>query len=73
MLLLPGLTSTNCVLTADFRGVSRDKFKKCRRQSDGLAYYAIYFNLIITFDSAVMRFTCEMGGIEMGAVEARYE
>jgi len=66
-----GLTSTNCVLSADFRKVPRQKFKQCTRK-DGRKHYEVHYNLNVTFDSAMMRFSCEMGGQEMGAVEAKY-
>ena len=52
--------------------MSRDKFKRCTRK-DGRTYYEVHYNLNVTFDSAIMKFTSEMGGEEMGAVEANYE
>ena len=67
----PGLTTLNCILTADFRGVSPDKLKKCTRR-DGRVYYEVHYTLNVTFDSALMRFSCELDGKEMGAVDAKY-
>ena len=66
-----GLTSTNCVLTADFRGVSPAEFRQSTRKN-GTTYYQVHYNLNVTFDSAMMRFSCDMNGKEMGAVEAKY-
>lgn len=66
-----GLTTVNCVLNADFRGVSEDNFKQCARK-DGSLYYEVHYNLNVRFDSAMMRFSSEMNGQEMGAVEAKY-
>jgi hypothetical protein len=67
-----GLTKINCVLRADFRGVPRENFKQCTRK-DGQRYYEVHYTLNVTFDSAVMRFSSEMNGKEMGAVEAKYD
>ena len=61
----------NCVVNADFRGVSRDRFRKCERK-DGTPYYEVHYNLNVAFDTAMMRFSCEMDGKELGVVEAKY-
>ena len=62
----------NCVLTADFRGVPKECFKRCIAKN-GRPYYQVHYSLNITFDSAIMRFTSEMNGKEMGVVEAKYD
>lgn len=59
-------------MRTDFRVLSKDNFKLCTRR-DGRKYYEVYYNLNVTPDSAVMRFSSEMNGKEMGAVEAKYE
>lgn len=67
----PGLTKVNCILESDLRSVPRTMFKKMIAK-DGRPYYDVYYNLIVTIDSAVMRFSLEFNGQEMGKVEAQY-
>lgn len=44
-----------------------------QRATDGQVYYDVYYNLTIKFDSAIMRFSSEVGGKEMGSVDAKYD
>ena len=69
-----GLTKVNCVLNADFRGVSKDydfrgvsedNFKQ-RTRKDGSLYYEVHYNSNVTFDSTMIRFTSEMDEKEYG-------
>lgn len=72
MFKLVDLTSTNCVLTSDFRGVPFDKFRQLRK-NNGEVYYEIHYHLNVVLDGAIMRFSCEVDGQELGAVEAKYD
>ena len=67
-----GLTKTNCTLTADFSGVDRSQFKQ-RMSLTGGPFYEIGYDLIVTLQSAMMKFSSEINGKEMGSVEAVYD
>lgn len=67
------VTKVNCVLTADLRTVDRSLFVKTP-MADGTGYgYEVYFDLAVTIETAVMRYSLEIGGEEMGSVTALYE
>ena len=67
------VTKVNCVLTADLRAVDRSLFMKTR-MVDGTGYgYDVHFDLALTVETAVMKFSLEIGGREMGSVTASYE
>lgn len=67
-----GLTRTNCQLTADLRNVDRSVFKKKMSLQNG-TYYEVHYDLVVTIQAAVMKFSLEIDGKEMGSVEALYE
>jgi hypothetical protein len=68
----PLTTKTNCVLMADLRSVDRSKFKK-KIGVDGNTYFDIHYELAITMKPAVMKFSLEVEGKEMGTVDAKYD
>ncbi|KAF8861505.1 Hsp70 family protein-like protein [Acephala macrosclerotiorum] len=65
-------TKVNCTLTADLRTVNRNKFKKSIG-ADGATYYQVHYELAITIQSAMMKFSLEIDGKEMGTVNAKYD
>ena len=70
---IQGVTKRNCTLTADLRFVDRRLFKKVSLW-DGTGYgYKVSYNLIVTLAAAVMKFSLEIDGKEMGSVAAVYE
>lgn len=40
---------------------------------DGQFYWDVYYDLVVTIQEAVMKFSLEIKGREMGSVEAKYE
>jgi hypothetical protein len=66
------ITKVNCTLTADLRTVDRSLFKK-RTGADGLTYYDVHYDLVITMQPAIMKFSLEFRGKEMGSVVASYD
>jgi hypothetical protein len=66
-----GVTKTNCVLNADLRSVPRTQFRKMKA-AGGRMYYDVHYNLVVMIQSAVMKFSLEIGGEEMGSVDAKY-
>jgi hypothetical protein len=68
----PRTTSTNCVLTSDLRSVDESKFKKCVSRK-GIPYYEVHYDLVVTIQPAVMKFSLEIRGKEMGSVTANYD
>ena len=67
-----GVTSVNCVLTADLRKVDASKFKDFEGK-DGVAYVRVQYDLVVSVASAIMRFSLEIDGEEMGSVAANYD
>ncbi|KAG5935632.1 hypothetical protein E4U59_005509 [Claviceps monticola] len=61
----------NCSVTADLRSVPKDKFTR-KSDKSGKSYYALNINLVMTFKSAVMTFSMEVDGEEMGSTEVDY-
>lgn len=70
--LSPGTTRSNCNLPADLRGADLSKFKK-RIGTNGLTYFDVHYDLAVTIAPAVMKFSLEMDGKEMGTVNANYD
>ncbi|TVY51093.1 Heat shock 70 kDa protein 12B [Lachnellula cervina] len=68
----PTTTKTNCFLTADLSKVDRSHFKK-RVGADGIDYVDVYYDLVITMKPAVMKFSLEIRGKEIGSVSANYD
>lgn len=67
-----GVTSRNCRLTADLTSVSKHHFQKLTAL-DGMPYYDVHYDLVISTKTAIMKFSLEVDGKEMGSVEASYE
>ncbi|RAL62854.1 hypothetical protein DID88_004695 [Monilinia fructigena] len=68
----PIATKTNCVLNVDLRDVDKGHFRK-RLGLDGQGYWDVYYDLVVTIQPAIMKFSLEIRGKEMGFVEANYE
>ena len=47
--------------------------KICTSKKDGSTYYDVYFDLVVTLSSAVMKFSAEVSGKEVGSVIAKYD
>ncbi|ESZ93131.1 hypothetical protein SBOR_6503 [Sclerotinia borealis F-4128] len=68
--IYPGPTITpNCTLEADLRSVDRATFR-ARTSLLGTPCWDVHFDLVVTVASAVMKFSLEVNGEEMGSVEA---
>ena len=67
-----GVTSTNCMLIADLTGISKE-YIKSRVGVGGISYYDVDYNLIVSTKTAIMKFSLEIDGQEMGSVEASYD
>jgi hypothetical protein len=65
-------TKVNCVVTSDLRNVDRKHFEKVDGE-DGKTYVKVNFDLVITIQTAVMKFSLEIKGKEMGSVNANYD
>ncbi|KAG5948550.1 hypothetical protein E4U60_001463 [Claviceps pazoutovae] len=63
--------AVNCHVTADLRGVPKDKFIP-RIDKEETIYHVLNINLVMTFKSAVMTFSMEVDGEEMGSTEVDY-
>ncbi|KAM0128669.1 hypothetical protein ACHAO1_008896 [Botrytis cinerea] len=69
----PGITiKQNCILTADLSGVDRSTFKQ-RTSVRGTPCWDVHYDLVVTVSSAVMKFSLEIKGKEIGSVEAKYD
>jgi hypothetical protein len=66
-------TPTNCTLTADLTSVDRNTFQKRIGVEDKKVYWDVHYDICITVQPAMMRFSLEVRGKEMGCVEARYD
>lgn len=67
------ITKTNCILTADLRALNRRRFKKIPLM-DGTGYgYEVNFDLAVTIEAGMMKFSLEVAGKEKGSVAAVYE
>ena len=67
-----GITSTNCKLTADLSAVNRNHFHS-KVAIDGTPYVDVDYDLVVSTKTAMMKFSLEVDGEEMGSVEANYE
>lgn len=65
-------TSLNCMLTTDLSGVDRTKFKN-RIGADGQAYVDVHFDIVVSIESAVMKFSLDFDGKEIGTMDAEYD
>ncbi|KAG5977078.1 hypothetical protein E4U56_000482 [Claviceps arundinis] len=61
----------NCTVTVDLRHVAKGKFIP-KTDTKGKLYHDLYINLIMTYKSAVMTFSIEVDGEEMGSTEVDY-
>ncbi|KAL8946545.1 MAG: hypothetical protein Q9222_007072 [Ikaeria aurantiellina] len=68
-----GVTSVNCTLTADLRGVDKKHFHSKISTVDGTPYWDVHYDLVVSMKTAIMKFSLEVEGEEMGSIEARYE
>ncbi|KAI4202012.1 MAG: hypothetical protein LQ350_002917 [Teloschistes chrysophthalmus] len=68
-----GSTTTNCKLTADLTGVSKQHFEPKVGLVDGTPYVDISYDLVVSMKTAIMKFSLEVEGVEMGSVEASYD
>jgi hypothetical protein len=66
-------TPTNCTLTADLTSVDPNTFKKKLGVEDKKEYWEVHYDICITVQPAVMRFSLEVQRKEMGSMEARYD
>ncbi|KAK1835325.1 hypothetical protein QBC39DRAFT_274984 [Podospora conica] len=65
----------NCSLEWDARSLPQEKFEKRYKDlcADFCDSYAIPYDFVIEIKSAVMKFSVEMDGENMGSVEAKYD
>ncbi|KAI9053981.1 hypothetical protein LZ554_002925 [Drepanopeziza brunnea f. sp. 'monogermtubi'] len=68
----PASIKTNCILTADLTSVDRSQFKDVLGK-DNVMYTEVHYDLVITIKPAVMKFSLEVKGKEMGTVNAKYD
>ncbi|KAG6116280.1 hypothetical protein E4U14_000333 [Claviceps sp. LM454 group G7] len=61
----------NCTVTADLTGVPKHNFHP-ERDTEGKLYYTLDINLVVALKSAVMTFSMEVDGEEMGSAEVDY-
>jgi hypothetical protein len=61
-----GVTKTNCRLTAGLTQVDRSHFENSQG-SDGKSYVDVHYDLVVTVSSAVMKFSLEIKGKELGS------
>ncbi|KAH7175320.1 hypothetical protein EDB81DRAFT_769600 [Dactylonectria macrodidyma] len=66
-----GQFGVNCCVTSDLSGIPKSKFET-RIDPKGLPYWDIGFDLVITLESAVMKFSLEIDGESFGSVNAKY-
>ena len=62
----------NCLLKANLSSVPKSEFKRDLGK-DGKVYYHIHYDLVVTIKPAVMKFSLEMKGKEMGSVDAKFD
>ncbi|KAF7958371.1 hypothetical protein EAE96_001920 [Botrytis aclada] len=62
----------NCSLKVDLRGVNRATIRE-KIDRFGEQCWDVYFDLVVTINSAIMMFSLEYNGKEMGSVEAKYD
>ncbi|KAG8165646.1 hypothetical protein KVR01_004198 [Diaporthe batatas] len=61
----------NCRLTSDLRGVPSHHFQ-INHDLNWKPYYRVNYKLIVSLESALMTFSLEIGGKQMGKVEAKF-
>lgn len=60
-----------CRIRSDLRGINKNKMDE-RIGADGLIYYDITHDLVVSTAAANLKFSLEFDGVEMGSVEATY-
>lgn len=60
-----------CKLSADLRHVDKSSFKK-RKGKNGKIYFDVEYDLVVCTTAGHLKFSLEIGGKELGAVEATY-
>lgn len=66
-----GVTTPNCLMTANLTSVSKSHFHR-KTADDGTRYFDVEYDLVILTEMAVMKFSLEVDGKEMGSVKASY-
>lgn len=64
--------AVNCSLQVDLRSVDRATIRE-RIDLLGAKRWDVHFDLVVTINSAIMMFSLEYNGEEMGSVEAKYD
>ncbi|KAH8647033.1 Hsp70 family protein-like protein [Tricladium varicosporioides] len=67
----PGVTKTNCTLTADFHNVPSAQFHH-EVDKHGRPYYEVHYDLVVKLKAASMKFSAQINGKDMGSVEVKY-
>ncbi|KAL8667386.1 MAG: hypothetical protein Q9202_000602 [Teloschistes flavicans] len=67
-----GSTMMNCKLTADLTSVGKHHFES-KVGLDGTPYVDVSYELVVSTKTAIMKFSLEVDGEEMGSVEASYD
>ena len=67
-----GVTSTNCSLVANLTTIGSE-YIKSRVGVGGIRYFDVEYNLIVSTKTAIMKFSLEIDGREMGSVQASYD
>jgi hypothetical protein len=62
----------NCSLTADLRSIDQSLLHN-KTGADGKPYVDVYYDLVVSLKSALMKFSLEIKGKEFGSVAAKYE
>lgn len=62
---------TLCKLRADLRQVDKSSFEQ-KQGPDGKMYFRIHFDLVVSTATALLKFSFEIGGKEMGSAMATY-
>lgn len=61
----------NCSIISNLSRLPASKFEK-RIDHKGKPYWSVHFDLVITLESAIMKFALEVDGESFGSVEAKY-
>jgi hypothetical protein len=67
-----GVTMHTCTLNSGLTGVNQSLFKN-RIGITETPYVDVYYNLVVTMQSAMMKVSLEVDGEEMGSVQAKYD
>lgn len=62
----------NCTLTTDLRTIDKSLLQN-KTGADGKPYVDVYYDLVVSLNSALMKFSLEIKGKEYGSVAAKYE